>query len=261
MKYNIKTIYVAGGCFWEIEAYISRLKGVIQTEVGYANGITHDPTYEQVASDKTKHTECVKVNYNTFETSLEEIIKEFLKIIQPSESPHHRLGIYWHDPKDAKSILRLVNKNPSIESHELKGFYLAENKYQKYLEKHPEINSNIKINMNQSDNLTLLSYQVTKLAMNEEAFSGKYADFDEEGTYVDITNNEELFSSKDKIKNDSGYACFTKPINPDAITSLRDFSYGMVRLEIRAQKSGIHLGYKKRDYYEINSAALKFVYK
>ena len=113
--------------------------------------------------------------------------------------------------------------------------------------------------MNQSDNLTLLSYQVTKLAMNEEAFSGKYADFDEEGTYVDITNNEELFSSKDKIKNDSGYACFTKPINPDAITSLRDFSYGMVRLEIRAQKSGI--GYKKRDYYEINSAALKFVYK
>ena len=105
--------------------------------------------------------------------------------------------------------------------------------------------------MNQSNNLTLLSYQVTKLAMNEEAFSGKYADFDEEGTYVDITNNEELFSSKDKIKNDSGYACFTKPINPDAITSLRDFSYGMVRLEIRAQKSGIHLGYKKRDYYEI----------
>ena len=164
MKYNIKTIYVAWGCFWEIEAYISRLKGVIQTEVGYANGITHDP-------------------------------------------------------KDAKSILRLVNKNPSIEAHELKGFYLAENKYQKYLEKHPEINSNIKINMNQSDNLTLLSYQVTKLAMNEEAFSGKYADFDEEGTYVDITNNEELFSSKDKIKNDSGYACFTKPINPDAITS------------------------------------------
>ena len=70
-----------------------------------------------------------------------------------------------------------------------------------------------------------------------------------------------VFSSKDKIKNDSGYACFTKPINPDAITSLRDFSYGMVRLEIRAQKSGIHLGYKKRDYYEINSAALKFVYK
>lgn len=191
MKYNIKTIYVAGGCFWEIEAYISRLKGVIQTEVGYANGITHDP-------------------------------------------------------KDAKSILRLVNKNPSIEAHELKGFYLAENKYQKYLEKHPEINSNIKIKMNQSDNLTLLSYQVTKLAMNEEAFSGKYADFDEEGTYVDITNNEELFSSKDKIKNDSGYACFTKPINPDAITSLRDFSYGMVRLEIRAQKSGIHLGYKKK---------------
>lgn len=37
MKYNIKTIYLAGGCFWEVEAYISRLNGVIQTETGYAN--------------------------------------------------------------------------------------------------------------------------------------------------------------------------------------------------------------------------------
>ena len=77
MKYNIKTIYVAGGCFWEIEAYISRLKGVIQTEVGYANGITHDPTYEQVASDKTKHAECVKVNYNTFEQAWRKSLKNF----------------------------------------------------------------------------------------------------------------------------------------------------------------------------------------
>ena len=76
MKYNIKTIYLAGGCFWEVEAYISRLNGVIQTETGYANGITHDPTYEKVAAGKTKHVECVKVNYNTYETTLEEILKE-----------------------------------------------------------------------------------------------------------------------------------------------------------------------------------------
>lgn len=82
MKYNIKTIYLAGGCFWEVEAYISRLNGVIQTETGYANGITHDPTYEKVAAGKTKHVECVKVNYNTYETTLEEILKEFLKIIK-----------------------------------------------------------------------------------------------------------------------------------------------------------------------------------
>ena len=41
-------IYLAGGCFWGVEAYISRLKGVNLTEVGYANGKTHDPTYESV---------------------------------------------------------------------------------------------------------------------------------------------------------------------------------------------------------------------
>ena len=97
--------------------------------------------------------------------------------------------------------------------------------------------------------------------MNEEAFSGEYVDFDEDGVYTDITNNEELFSSKDKIKNDSGFACFTKAIGENAIISLRDFSYGVPKLEIRAKKSGIHLGYKKRNHYEINSAALKFICK
>ncbi len=259
MKYNIKTIYLAGGCFWEVESYISRLKGVIQTEVGYANGTTHDPTYEKVASGKTKHVECVKVNYNAFETTLEEILKEFLKIVNKATKPQHRLGVYWHDFSDGKIVLKLL-KNLDIEAHELRGFYLAEDKYQKYLEKHPNINTNIKINLNPS-NLSLKSYQVTKLCMDEDAFSGEYFDFNENGVYTDITNNEELFSSKDKINNDSGFACFTKAINENAIVSLRDFSYGMVRLEIRAKKSGIHLGYKKRNYYEINSAALKFIYK
>nr|WP_299523816.1 peptide-methionine (R)-S-oxide reductase [uncultured Methanobrevibacter sp.] len=115
--------------------------------------------------------------------------------------------------------------------------------------------------LNPTKNLSLESYQVTSLAMNEDAFTGKYVDFDEEGIYLDITNNEELFSSKDKIKTNSGFACFSKPIHENAIDSLRDFSYGMVRLEIRASKSGIHLGYKRRNYYEINSAALKFIHK
>ncbi len=131
MKYNIKTIYLAGGCFWEVEAYISRLKGVIHTEVGYANGTTHDPTYEKVASGKTKHVECVKVNYNTFETTLKEIIEEFLKIIKTNTKPQHRPGVYWHEPRDGKIVLKLL-KNVDIEAHEIRGFYLAEDKYQKY---------------------------------------------------------------------------------------------------------------------------------
>ena len=71
---------------------------------------------------------------------------------------------------------------------------------------------------------------------------------------ADMQNLSALISmaEEDRMASDVQYSSFV---------SLRDFSYGMVRLEIRAQKSGIHLGYKKRDYYEINSAALKFVYK
>ena len=70
-----QVIYLSGGCFWGVEAYISRLKGVNQTEVGYANGKTHDPTYESVCTGKTGHSECVKVTYNPEIISLEEILK------------------------------------------------------------------------------------------------------------------------------------------------------------------------------------------
>ena len=52
-----QVIYLAGGCFWGVEAFISRLKGVNQTEVGYANGIDLAPTYEKVCSGKTGHAD------------------------------------------------------------------------------------------------------------------------------------------------------------------------------------------------------------
>ena len=83
-------------------------------------------------------------NYNTFEITLEEILKEFLGIINKATKPQHKIGFYWHDFRDGKVVLKLL-KNVDIEAHELRGFYLAEDKYQKYLEKHPHIATNIKI--------------------------------------------------------------------------------------------------------------------
>lgn len=78
-KENLKTIYLAGGCFWGVETYISRILGVYKTEVGYANGNTKNPTYEEVCNFDTKHAECVKVTYSLDFISLKELLEEFFK--------------------------------------------------------------------------------------------------------------------------------------------------------------------------------------
>lgn len=62
---NLHTIYLAGGCFWGVEAYMKKLPGVKDTEVGYANGNTENPTYEEVCYNNTGHAETVKVVYDT----------------------------------------------------------------------------------------------------------------------------------------------------------------------------------------------------
>jgi len=62
---NIKVIYLAGGCFWGSEKYLSLINGIVETEVGYANGSTQNPTYEEVCRNNTGHAETVKVVYDT----------------------------------------------------------------------------------------------------------------------------------------------------------------------------------------------------
>ena len=56
-----KEIYLAGGCYWGVEKYVSNIKGVLHTTVGFANGATEHPTYEQVRYENTGHAETVKV--------------------------------------------------------------------------------------------------------------------------------------------------------------------------------------------------------
>ena len=58
---DLHTIYLAGGCFWGIEAYVKKLPGVSSTDVGYANGNTENPSYKEVCYNNTGHAETVKV--------------------------------------------------------------------------------------------------------------------------------------------------------------------------------------------------------
>ena len=111
-----KVIYLAGGCFWGVEAFISRLKGVNQTEVGYANGMDLAPTYEKVCSGKTGHAETVKVTYNPEIISLEEILENFYNIIDPFTKnrqgadigTQYRTGIYWQEHFQKEIVINFL---------------------------------------------------------------------------------------------------------------------------------------------------------
>ncbi len=85
---------------------------------------------------------------------------------------------------------------------------------------------------------------------------------------MDVITGEPLFSSTDKFDSGSGWPSFTRPINPDIIEEKKDYSFGMVRIEVRSKSSDSHLGHVFPDgpkptglRYCINSAALRFIPK
>ncbi len=280
-----QVIYLAGGCFWGVEAFVSRLKGVNQTEVGYANGHDLAPSYEKVCTGKTGHAECVKVTYNPEIISLKEILDNYYRIIDPFTlnrqgndiGSQYRTGVYWQEDSQKECVLKFFAKKQYenekkivVEVGPIHCFYPAEAYHQKYLERNPQgychVDLNL-INCEEFDHLTKQEYEITQLAMTEPPFSGKYDDFFEDGVYVDVVNGEVLFSSQDKFDSGCGWPAFSKPISEDAITLNRDFSYGSTRVEVRSAKANSHLGHVFNDgpggtkRYCINSAALKFIPK
>lgn len=147
----MKEIYLAGGCFWGVEEYFSRLDGVVETHVGYANGHKENPSYEAVCTGTTGHTETTYIKYDD-RISLEEILKKFFKIIDPTLlnrqggdiGNQYRTGIYYVD-EDDKPIIDAVMaeekkkyKDPIVtEVLPLSSYYKAEEYHQDYLKKNP----------------------------------------------------------------------------------------------------------------------------
>jgi methionine-S-sulfoxide reductase len=148
----IKEIYFAGGCFWGVEKYFSYIQGVAETCVGYANGRTINPGYEDVRGGDTGHAETVKVTYDTSLVSLESLLSMYFDIIDPTsvnrqgadEGDQYRTGVYYADPDDESIILNalgslqaLYTSPIAVEAAPLKWFFTAEAFHQKYLDKNP----------------------------------------------------------------------------------------------------------------------------
>ena len=111
-KENLKDIYLAGGCFWGTEHYLKQIDGVVDTEVGFANGRTKNPTYKEVCTDKTGFAETVHVTYDPAKVSLKFLLEIYFKAIDPTSinrqghdtGTQYRTGVYYTDKDDEKII-------------------------------------------------------------------------------------------------------------------------------------------------------------
>ena len=148
----MKKIYLAGGCFWGVEHFLSLIDGVKETTVGYANSDIASPKYEDLKAHRSAASETVEVIYDENRISLKEILDLFFMIIDPTildQQGHdighqYRTGIYYVDEEDKeiieeslKELSKKYDKPIVTELLPLENFTIAEEYHQDYLIKNP----------------------------------------------------------------------------------------------------------------------------
>lgn len=274
----LRTIYLAGGCFWGTAHLFSLVSGVVSTVSGYANSVVPDPDYKQVCSGETHAAETVKVDYDDDAVSLGDLIKLYFKSIDPVSvnrqggdvGTQYRTGIYYTDPRDAElieaqlaTLQRRYTEPLAIEFMPLVNFYPAEEYHQDYLEKNPGGYCHVKRELFREaasmrpgngrygkdekralrERLTPLQWEVTQNGATERPFVNEYDHEFRKGIYVDITDGTPLFLSSDKYDSGCGWPAFSRPIDDSLLSENIDTSYGRVRTEVRSASSDSHLGH------------------
>lgn len=278
---KMSEIYLAGGCFWGVEGYFKQLDGVIETNVGYANGDGSATNYYKLKF--TNHAEAMHLKYDESKITLDEILEHFFRIIDPTSvnrqgndiGKQYRSGIYYTDEKSgeiAKEFIKVkqkeFTKKIAVEVEPLKNYVLAEDYHQDYLGKNPNGYCHVDLSLAKvplekpkkekkefkvppkeelKQKLDPLAYAVTQEDKTERPFSSKYDKFYEKGIYVDVVSGEPLFSSTDKFNSGSGWPSFSKPISKDFVKEKMDYSIGMKRVEIRSSNADSHLGHVFND--------------
>ena len=148
---NRQTIYLAGGCFWGMQKYFDQFDGVIDTQVGYANGPDAAPSYQDVCAD-SGHAETLRVDYDPGVISLTGLLERYFRVIDPlsvNRQGHdagiqYRTGIYYTDaaqlPQIEAAYAAEAEKRGAklaVELMPLQNFFPAEDYHQKYLDKNP----------------------------------------------------------------------------------------------------------------------------
>ncbi len=153
---GVRTAVFGLGCFWGAEKIFWQLPGVVSTAVGYAGGMTPNPTYKEVCSGRTGHTEAVLVAYDPAQVSYEQLLKAFWEGHNPTHGmrqgndvgTQYRSAIYW-DGEDQQAAtlasaesygeaLKAAGKDAITTEIAAAGpFYYAEDSHQQYLHKVP----------------------------------------------------------------------------------------------------------------------------
>lgn len=296
---NEKEIFLAGGCFWGTQAYFNQIKGIIKTEVGYANGIGENPTYKQVCTGATGYAESVRIIYNPEEINLYQILEHYFRTIDPTSlnkqggdiGTQYRTGIYTTNLDDRQFVqdfITLVKNNYSkeivVEDKLLKNYYAAEEYHQNYLEKNPGGYCHVDLSLANKDteilrytkpsdeemvrNLTEDQYEITQNSATERPFSSEYNDLYDKGIYVDIVTGQPLFASTDKFDAGCGWPSFSKPIEDNGVNYFEDKTIAnRRRVEVKSKSGDTHLGHVFNDgpeelgglRYCINGASLRFI--
>jgi methionine-S-sulfoxide reductase len=154
-KAGQRTATLAGGCFWSMEAIFKQLKGVVKVEPGYAGGELKNPSYDQVGTGQTGHSEAVNIIYDPKLISFHDLLKVFLTVHDPTtldkqgadEGPQYRSRIFYRDDaqKQAASlVVSEINKSklykaPIVTRIEpFKNFYRAEGYHLDYYNLNPD---------------------------------------------------------------------------------------------------------------------------
>jgi len=149
---SIKSMYVAGGCFWCVEEVYEKVEGVLSVYSGYSGGHVENPTYQEVVLGNTGHIEAAEINYDSSLVNEEQLVKLLFLNIDPFDEGgqfcdrgySYKSAFFTNDEKLKKIINEYIlkienNHNQKVQTLVLpfKTFYLAEDYHQDYYKKNP----------------------------------------------------------------------------------------------------------------------------
>ena len=149
---SIKSIYVAGGCFWCVEEVYEKVEGVLSVYSGYSGGNIENPTYQEVVLGNTGHIEAAEINYDSSLVNEEQLVKLLFLNIDPFDEGgqfcdrgYSYKSAFFTSDENLKEIINNYilkienNHNQKVQTLVLpfKNFYLAEDYHQDYYKKNP----------------------------------------------------------------------------------------------------------------------------
>src|SRR5215207_7317974 len=239
------------GCFWGAERKFWQIDGVYTTAVGYAGGFTPNPTYEEVCSGRTGHTEAVLVVFDPEKVSYQDLLTVFWESHDPTQGmrqgndigTQYRSAIYYagdeqrraaEETRDAyEQALRGTGYGPiTTELAPAGAFYYAEAYHQQYLYKVPNGYCGL--------GGTGVSCPV---GLGVSADSDELSLTDEDWLYHCAACGNLLFDGRTKYHSGTGWPSFTETVSPEAVELVEDRSHRMVRTEVRCARCHSHLGH------------------